>query len=225
MTGIQDIGAAIGHWLGANANMVADVSQFGQFVVVTLSAVGVIWQIRSQNSNSAREEYFRGLFNFNDRFQRLADMRRDLLDRFDQDDKSLSREAVMRYFTQYWLLGLEEWEYFCAGLLALDTYVAWTNSAYAHLAGERNLSYFDAEGRPQVLSSRDISEDLLFRTSFHAFTGFVAFFRGLHDLKAPGGILPEAERAKRITDYVRTYMRRENIRLAHSTHTYRPRSR
>jgi hypothetical protein len=221
--GFQDIGAAIGHWLAANSNRVADFSQFGQFLVVTLSGAGVIWQIRSQNSNSAREEYFRGLFNFNDRFQRLADMRRDLLDRFDQADKSLSREAVMRYFTQYWLLSLEEWEYFCAGLLALDTYVAWTSSAYAHLAGERDLSYFDGEGRPQVLSSRDISEDLLFRTSFHAYTGFVAFFRGLHDLKAQGGILSQTERVKRIADYVRAYMGRENIRLAHSTHKYRPR--
>ena len=93
MTGITNPLSAIGHWLAANHNMVADFSQFGQFVVVTLSAIGVIWQIRSQNSNSAREEYFRGLFSFNDRFQRLADMRRDLLDRFDQDDKSLSREA------------------------------------------------------------------------------------------------------------------------------------
>lgn len=224
MTGIGDFWA-FSRWLGANHNMLADFAQFGQFIVVTLSATGVIWQIRSSNSNSAREEYFRGLFNFNDRFQRLADMHQELIDRFDQRDATLSREAVMRYYTQYWLLNLEEWEYFCAGLLAVDTYIAWMNFAYAHIAGERSLSYFDASGAAQVLSSREIFEDLLFRSSFHAYTGFVTFFRGLYDLKArDGGILAQADRGKRIADYVRGYMRRENIRLAHSTHRYMPRA-
>ena len=225
MITVGDIANVFGRWLADNHGLIGDLSQFGQFVLVTASAAGIVWQIRSQNSNSAREEYFRGLFSFNDRFQRLADMRRDLLDRFEQHDKTLSREAVMRYYTQYWLLNLEEWEYFCAGLLALDTYVAWMNFAYAHLAGERNLSYFDTAGAAQVLSSRDISEDLLFQSSFRAYTGFVAFFRGLHDLKGhDGAILPETERTKRIADYVRRYMRREHIRLAHSTHKYRPRA-
>ena len=225
MTGIGDFWGAFSHWLGVNHNLVANCSQFGQFVVVTLSAVGVVWQIRSSNSNSAREEYFRGLFNFNDRFQRLADMRGELLDRFDRRDMTLSREAVLRYYTQYWLLSLEEWEYFCAGLLAVDTYIAWVGSAYAHLAGERNLSWFDAEGRAKVMSSREISEDLLFNSSFRGHTGFAIFFRGLHDLKPAGGdILPQGDRAKRIAAYVRGYMRRENIRLAHSTHRYRPRA-
>jgi len=121
MTGIENLWTAAGRWLGDNHSLVGDLSQFGQFVLVTVSALGIVWQIRSQNSNSAREEYFRGLFSFNDRFQRLADMRHELMDRFDQQDKTLSREAVMRYYTQYWLLNLEEWEYFCAGLLATDT--------------------------------------------------------------------------------------------------------
>ena len=225
MTGIQDISTAFGHWLSDNHSLIGDLSQFGQFVLVTASAAGIVWQIRSQNSNSAREEYFRGLFSFNDRFQRLADMRHELMDRFDQQDKTLSREAAMRYYTQYWLLNLEEWEYFCAGLLATDTYIAWMNFAYAHIAGERNLSWFDPSGAVQTLSSRDIFEDLLFQSSFRAYTGFVAFFRGLHDLKpAHGDILPQADRTKRITDYVRRYMRRENIRPAHSTRKYRPRA-
>jgi len=225
VTGIGDIWAGFGHWLADNHGLVGDLSQFGQFLLVTISAVGIFWQIRSQNDNSAREEYFRGLFSFNDRFQRLADMHRELRDRFDQDDMALSREAVMRYYTQYWLLNLEEWEYFCAGLLATDTYVAWMIFAYAHIAGERNLSWFDADGAAQTLSSRDIFEDLLFRSSFRSYTGFVNFFRGLHDLKAhDGGLLPEADRAKRIAGYIRGYMRRENIRPAHSTRKYRPRA-
>ncbi len=220
----MDMGA-FSRWLADNHGLIGDLSQFGQVVLVTVSAIGIFWQIRSQNSNSAREEYFRGLFSFNDRFQRLADMRHDLMDRFDQDDTTLSREAVMRYYTQYWLLNLEEWEYFCAGLLATDTYVAWMNFAYAHIAGERNLSWFDALGAAQTLSSRDIAEDLLFQTTFRSYTGFVNFFRGLHDLKArDGGILPQSERTRRIADYVRHYMRRENIRPAHSTRKYRPRA-
>ena len=224
MGGIQDIWTGFGHWLGDNHALVGDLSQFGQFVLVTISALGIVWQIRSQNSNSAREEYFRGLFSFNDRFQRLADMRHELMDRFDQQDKTLSREAVMRYYTQYWLLNLEEWEYFCAGLLATDTYVAWMNFAYAHIAGERALSYFDNTGAAQTLSSRDIAQDLLFHSTFRSYTGFVAFFSGLYDLKPKDGdILPQADRARRIADYVRQYMRRENIRPAHATRKYRPR--
>jgi len=224
MTGIADMWAAFGRWLATNHGLVGDLSQFAQVVLVTASAAGVFWQIRSQNSNSAREEYFRGLFSFNDRFQRLADMRHELMDRFDQKDRTLSREAVMRYFTQYWMLNLEEWEYFCAGLLAIDTYIAWITFAYSHIAGERDLSYFDATGAVQVLSSREIFEDLLFRSSFHAYTGFVAFFRGLHTLKArDGGLVPEGERARRIADYIHRYMRQERIHPTGSARKYRPR--
>ena len=225
MTGIGTIGSVVARWIGANHSMIGDLSQFAQVFLVMLSAAAIVWQIRSQKSDSAREEYFRGLFSFNDRFQRLADMRGELLDRFAQRDLTLSRETVMRYYTQYWLLNLEEWEYFCAGLLAVDSYIAWVGSAYAHLAGERNLSWYDASGAAQVLSSREISEDLLFRSSFHAYTGFVVFCRGLHALKPrDGDILSQADRPRRIADYVRLYMRRERIRPTGSARKYRPRA-
>ena len=99
------------------------------------------------------------------------------------------------------------------------------NFAYAHIAGERNLSYFDNAGAAQTLSSRDIAQDLLFHSTFRSYTGFVVFFRGLYDLKPKGGdILSQGDRAKRIADYVRQYMRRENIRPAHATRKYRPRA-
>lgn len=56
------------------------------------------------------------------------------------------------YVRNLWWFNLNEWQFFQGGVIPVGTYVRWAASIHEHLTSDRRRGYFDAEGRPVLLT-------------------------------------------------------------------------
>lgn len=189
-----------------------DVGSFVTIVcspLIVVSVIAAFVQIRTQTANTHKQASSAAFLNFSERFQQISLLRRSLKVRAEQGDRTLGREDVMAYFTQYWLLRLEEWQFwdfFGSSLLPFDAYLGYQLNTYAHMAGEKNLDYFDDKGERVTVSSRHVFETHVLGSMYKHHRECLAFFRGLYELGGGDGeprILPEDDRYNAIKQYVR----------------------
>jgi len=183
--------------------------------LILVSVLAAFAQVKSQAELSRREATFNAFLGFSEKFRSTSMLRRAIKSRFERGDKTLGYQDAIVYYTQYWLLRLEEWEFLRVGLLPLDTYIGWTLNGYAHIAGEKDLGFFDKSGAPQTMSSRNIFVEHVLNGMFEHHIGCRAFFEGLYLMDSKDDdppILSRETRYRRVADYVRrnsrTYRRK-----------------
>lgn len=164
----------IGSWSDA-ADLVAVIS----FPAVVAAVIVGAWQIISQLKGSRREAAFEVFLDFTERFRAVAELRRTLNSRFDAKDKSVNAEAIFNFYSQYWILQINQWEMFRAGLLPLDIYANWLCYTHDNIVGAFALHYFETAKKTKTLSSKEAFEEIAKRRMLRAQPEARSFFEAL----------------------------------------------
>jgi hypothetical protein len=157
----------------------ADIATVLSLPVIVLAVIMTGRQIAAQFTASRREASFEVYLRFAEKFSDLMALQVELAERFEARDKSLNLKSVSRYYVQYWILQINHWEMFRAGLLPVGVYASWLVYTHDSMAGDALLGYFDARGKPQSLSSKAAFETIFLRRMLRGQPEGAAFFREL----------------------------------------------
>lgn len=164
----------VSSWSDA-ADLVAVIS----FPAVVAAVIVGAWQIISQLKGSRREAAFEVFLDFTERFRAVAELRRTLNSRFDAKDKSVNAEAIYNFYGQYWILQINQWEMFRAGLLPMEIYSNWLCYTHDNIVGAFGLHYFETATIKKTLSSKQAFEEVAKRRMLRAQPEARAFFEAL----------------------------------------------
>jgi hypothetical protein len=168
----------------------ADIATILSLPVIVAAVIMTGRQITSQFTASRREASFEVFLRFTEKFSDVIERQAELAERFEAKDRTLNQKAVTSFYVQYWILQINYWEMFRAGLLPVAIYGAWLNYTHDSIAGETSLGYFDTRGKPQAMSSEAAFEHIFLKRMLRGQPDCAAFFRELAAI--PHGWSPEA---------------------------------
>ncbi|MGZ3298482.1 MAG: hypothetical protein ACXU8U_00930 [Asticcacaulis sp.] len=144
-------------------------------------------QVRASFDISTREKSLDAYLTFSAKYAELTRMGHEMEVRFHTRDLTLSEYDIKLFFNEFWVLQLQEWEFLQAGILPVRIFTQWMMHSHEYLLSRRVRHYFDADGKPAEISTREGFETYGLRVlRFHP--SFIAYLRDLESIPyKPGG--------------------------------------
>ena len=166
--------ASVKSWSDAS-DLVSVIS----FPAVVGAVIIGAWQIIIQLKGSRQEAAFEVFLDFTERFRAVAELRRILNSRFDSGDREINSEAIFNFYSQYWILQINQWEMFRAGLLPKSIYVNWLCYTHDNMVGPFELHYYEIGETKKSLSAKDAFKEIACRRMLRAQPEARSFFEGI----------------------------------------------
>jgi hypothetical protein len=139
------------HLFGVDIGTWQDIEAIFSMTVTLIGLIGVYfaWQQIASNANiSNREKSLEAYLDFSQKYDSLSHIDHANIQRFRAGDKSLHETDVAFYFDSYWVLHLQEWQFYQAGILPTTLYVQWVQHLHEYLHVNKARRYFDDDGAP-----------------------------------------------------------------------------
>jgi len=194
------------HLFGVDIGTWQDIESIFTMVVTLIGLVGVYFawqQITSNVGISNREKSLEAYLEFSQKYDGLSHTDHHNIQRFRKADLSLSKADMAFYFDGYWVLHLQEWQFYQAGILPTGIYVQWVLHLHEYLHLDKARHYFDDRGQAAEMRFVEGFERYgLHVLRFHP--DFVAFIRDLQ--KTP--FTPENRNAARTLSAITRLVRK-----------------
>ena len=167
-------------------------------IIYTTASIIAIWlairQIKLNLEISNKEKSLDAYVDFSDKYAKISRLSHEMEARFETGDKTLKAYDIKYFFNSFWVLQLQEWEFFQARIIPVRIFAQWMMHCHEYLMSETSKSYFDAKGEVVTISTKQGFEQygrrvLRFHPDFIAFIAKLEAipYRGPHDSKATYG--------------------------------------
>lgn len=195
------------HLFGVDIGTWQDIESIFSMVITLIGLVGVYFawqQIASNASISNREKSLEAFLEFSQKYDSLSHIDHTNIQRFRSGDKSLDKGDMAFFFDGYWVLHLQEWQFFQAGILPTTLYVQWVLHVHEYLHVNKARRYFDSDGNPTEMTFLQGFERYgLHVLRFHP--DFIAFIRDLEKIPFTAEARNAPKTLKAITAVVRKH--------------------
>lgn len=138
------------HLFGVDIGTWQDIESIFTMTVTLIGLVGVYFawqQIASNVSISNREKSLDAFLEFSQKYDTLSQIDHQNIQRFRSGDKTLDKGDMAYFFDAYWVLHLQEWQFYQAGILPTTLYVQWIQHVHEYLHLNKARRYFNSEGQ------------------------------------------------------------------------------
>lgn len=152
-------------------------------IYTTVSVIAIVIafrQIRMALVISTREKGLEAYQEFSAQYAQLARLSHDMDVRFHKQDKSLSEYDIKYFFNNFWVLLLQEWEFYQAGILPVRIFTQWMLHTHEYLLSEKTKRYFVGDEVAEISAKQGFETFGLRVLRFHP--DFVAFVRELETI-------------------------------------------
>lgn len=128
-------------------------------VIYTSAALAALWigsrQVRLSLAISNKEKALDAYLQFSEKYAELTRFSHEIEVRYQTGDKTLQDYDVKYFFNTFWVLQLQEWEFFQARILPERVFTQWMMHTHEYLLSGKTKSFFNTEGQTVTITARE----------------------------------------------------------------------